>query len=289
MSTPRSRPFADLSLVWFLTSEQMDMTGIAVATTHAEIASGQTEKFLRRFLETGCGTVIAPNRQIYVNRTCPLPATLQAVATKCGFKFVFLDIDLVDDIYVRVGGPVPATIPRLGLTAGPNTMFFRIMREAASIGQNTILLLETDCKFGEAWLERLAAYVSAAGNFWIAGALYDGHGMTDDELILTHINGVALYKVGCVEFNKFLCEVEQYIAWKVKYVSPHIAYDVAIRDFINTRIQGADDVAEWIHWRYVSRCLVPTQLIVNVSCWRDAGIPEKDLNALYNYAILHQK
>ena len=268
------------------------LTGIAVATTHTEIASGQTENFLRRFLESSCGTTIAPTRRIYVNRTCPLPATLQAVAAECGFEFVFLDIDPVDDVYVRYGSSKPASIPRLGLTAGPNTMFFRIMREAAADTNNTILLLETDCKFGEAWLERLAAYVAAAGNFWIAGALYDGHEiMGNHPLIMTHINGVALYRVGCDDFQKMLNDIEQFIEWKVKHGQPHMPYDMAIRECINTKCDSAakTDRTNWIHWRYVNRCVVPTQLIVNASCKEDAIIPEKDLKALYNYAILHQK
>lgn len=264
-----------------------------MATTHTEIVSGQTENFLRRFLETEGGLSTAPFRRIYVNRTCDIPDTLKAAASECGFEFTFLDIDPVEDIYVRCDSNYkPPIIPPMGLIAGPNISFFRVMRDMASVGNDTILLLETDCKFGKAWLERMSAYVTAAGNFWIAGAFYDGHLITDDELMKTHINGVALYKVGCPSFQEFLNEVEKYIIWKVKYDYPRVSYDMAIRDYINIKCQYATNkmnLAEWIRWRYVNRCLVPTQLIVNASCREDASIPEKDFEALYNYAILHQK
>lgn len=266
------------------------MTGIAIATTHAEIASGRTENFLRKMVETAdAGALSKLAYRIYINRPCEIPASLGTLIGKIGFEIVNLNLDPADDIHIpHPVGPVPP----MGLTAGPNITFFRIMRDAAAAGHDTILLLETDCKFGEAWLERLAAYVSSAGNFWIAGALYDGHQIINNDLVLTHINGVALYNVGCATFQEFLNEVEQFIKWKVKYITPHAAYDMEIREYINNKLnQAADrnDISMWTHWRYVNRCLVPTQLIVNASCREDAVIPEKDLKALYNYAILHQK
>ena len=269
------------------------LTGITVATTHAEIASGQTEAFLRKMVETADAAALSKLAyRIYINRPCEIPASLGTLIGEIGFEIVNLNLDPADDIHNQLIEWSTGPVQPMGLTAGPNITFFRIMRDAAAAGHDTILLLETDCKFGTSWLERLAAYVEAAGNFWIAGALYDGHQLMNNDLVMTHINGVALYQVGCAAFQEFLNGVEQFIKWKVKYVTHHAAYDTSIREYINNKLNqaaGKNDIAEWIRWRYVNRCVVPTQLIVNASCKADAVIPEKDLKALYNYAVLHQK
>jgi hypothetical protein len=261
------------------------LTGVAIMTTCAEIESGRTRTFLQRIADSGGCAVPC---YLCVNRMpkdtasladLPIPVTIEN-----------LDINPVEDIYWRGTGQCPTmSIPPMGYAAGPNIAFMKTMRRMAAAGHNTILLLETDCKFGPAWFERLAAYVAAAGNFWIAGALYDGHVHINNPVIYTHINGVALYKVGSAGFQRLIDEVEKYIQWTVRHSDGHIAYDTAIRLCIDHHIEAAKSPADWLHWRYVSRCLIPTQLIVNASCAEDAAIPEKEFQLLYNYAILHQK
>lgn len=254
-------------------------------TTCAEIESGHTRTFLQRIADSGgC----AAPCYLCVNH---MPSTAAALADlPIQVTIENLNIDPIDDVYWRGTGPLPsAPSPPMGYTAGPNIAFIKTMRRMAAAGHDTILLLETDCKFGPAWFNRLAAYVAAAGNFWIAGALYDGSMRVNNSAIYTHINGVALYKVGSAGFQKLIDEVEKYIQWTVKYNYSRIAYDIAIRQCIDYHIEAAKTEADWLHWRYVSRCLIPTQLIVNMSCVEDAAIPEKELQLLYSYAILHQK
>lgn len=261
------------------------LTGVAIMTTCAEIESGRTRTFLQRMADSGGCAVPC---YLCVNRMpkdtaaladLPIPVTIEN-----------LDINPVEDIYWRGTGSAPsAPPPPMGYAAGPNIAFMKTMRRMAAAGHDTILLLETDCKFGPTWFERLVAYVAAAGNFWMAGALYDGRMRMNNSTVYTHINGVALYKVGSAGFQRLIDEVEKYIQWTVKYSYARIAYDMAIRHCIDHYIGAAKTEADWLHWRYVSRCLIPTQLIVNASCAEDAAIPEKELQLLYNYAILHQK
>ena len=109
------------------------------------------------------------------------------------------------------------TVPRLGLSSGPNESFFRSIWKLIKHPSNydSFLLLETDTLFvDKSWLTKCIDFINYH-NFYIAGSRYEGvRNDHKDKDYSDHLNGVAIYK-NCKELHDLLLSTESYIAEEV--------------------------------------------------------------------------
>lgn len=204
-------------------------------------------------------------------------------------KTVNLDLETKDDLYmsykfqhVFVNQKIP--IPIYGTKSGPNIMFLKAINLLRD--QNTSLLLETDCLLAKDWLEKLVNYTEHCNGFWISGATYDGGMYSSDELMLNHINGVALYATGNTYFQIFMKYFDQYLRESIKNNDPFLAYDWAMKIFINENLKSEEN---HLLWKFIKRNYLVNNLIFNYSLKEDEIYQEEKIMKIYNYAILHKK
>jgi len=179
-----------------------------------------------------------------------------------------------ENIYVRDIALAPKSIemPRLGYKSGPNTQFFRTIRENLSHNLfSWAFYCETDCyPLKSKWISRLYQACLSNRNALILGSLYHGTARLGEE-INYHINGNALYNLSKYSQAELLYDVlEKFILLEVADSNHNIAYDVAIetlkhkitskssRNKLLRHLQLTDQVV-----RSLASKVRPTDLIVN--------------------------
>lgn len=106
-------------------------------------------------------------------------------------RFHFLKIDSKDDGYSSRGKS--EAISNLGLSAGPNALFFGAVNFMKKLPHDYFLILETDVlPLKKYWLDGLVSF-SKSNSFLIAGSTYKGLNLYCAETKWEHINGVAIY------------------------------------------------------------------------------------------------
>lgn len=122
-------------------------------------------------------------------------------------KTHFLKIDSKDDNYQRRGSEAES---KLGLSAGPNSLFFGAMNFLKKTKHDYFLVLESDVfALKYYWLDKLNSYIGD-NNFLIAGSTYKGLNKYCAETNWEHINGVAIYK-NCDFLFKLLDSVKLFL------------------------------------------------------------------------------
>jgi hypothetical protein len=202
---------------------------------------------------------------------------------------ISLDLPVEQDLYIRDVDEEKEYIknnklPEYGFKSGPNIMFLKTMDLLKKY--NTSLLLETDCYFGKDWLERLIQYSLHSNGFWISGSIYSGVVLTKSNSInLNHINGVALYSTGNQLFQIFINYFDSFLRECVK-LTPELPYDFAIKMMIDF---GLNYGKNYNLWMFIKRNYLVNNHIFNFSTKEDKFLEEKEIHAVYNYAILHKK
>ncbi len=203
-------------------------------------------------------------------------------------KIINLKLNNQEDLYVpfeheEIFLSKHKIIPDYGTKSGPNLLFFNSMKLLKNY--NTTLLLETDCIFSHDWLEKINNYINYSNGFLISGATYDGGVYSDEDLMLTHINGVALYATGNCLFQSIMEHYEVYFLESVKE-TPNLAYDWGFNIFLKENLQKKENHN---FWKFINRNYVTNKYIFNYSLKQDKEFCKKELMKIYNYAILHKK
>jgi hypothetical protein len=231
------------------------LESIVVTTTSEEITSGK----LNRLIDSLCGE---PRNSldliIFVNNNSYNKLKLNRIFYSKFNKVVIVNSNIhpIDDIYVRSIKKMDY-VPKYGLINGPNTMFFEIIKYCKHY--DTIVLLEYDCIVEKYFSLKCKDYVNSNPPFLISGSKYLGS-VSIDKNISDHLNGVAFYRTGSLEFQNIIEEFRVFLINKVKYSSlKYIAYDVGLCDFIKKRY----------HYLIDNNLYRTTDLIVNYSLEND--------------------
>jgi len=264
---------------------------ISLLITHSEIQNGQYEQFINRFISS-----IKKNEsqkldfKIIVNKNDNLKIKTENLKQLFrNVDIIYLNLEKNDDLYLKNNQKIEK-IPTYGRKSGPNVMFYRGLDICKSY--NTTLFLETDCFFNRLWLTKLKKFIDHCNGFWISGALYDGviPGKAGSE-ICTHINGgVGLYATGNDTFRLFMGYCENFLIEEISNGLVGLAYDTAIKMYIDHIISTNTTQKEDI---LVSKCIrrnyLPNKIIGNFSTINDISLKLKDINKTYNYYIIHKK
>jgi hypothetical protein len=199
-------------------------------------------------------------------------------------EIIYAHITYEDDIYSNVN--TKGYIPELGLTSGPNILFFTALGYCTKY--NTILLLETDCFLKPEVFEVLSNYVDYAGDFYISGAVYCGtHVMRMDHKYFFHLNGVAMYNTGNPLFQNFIEDVYTFMKDSIKNGDHFLPYDVGIMLYV---LNLCNDNGSNFKGREIFSRLQHTRLIVNYSPHQDKDISLAEVNGKFPlHVILHKK
>lgn len=107
-------------------------------------------------------------------------------------KIHFLKIDSKNDTYIARGKE--EALSNLGLSAGPNSLFFGALNYMKNKPYKYLLLLESDViALKYYWLDKILSFTRQK-DFLIAGSKYKGVNPTCRVTGWQHINGVAIYK-----------------------------------------------------------------------------------------------
>lgn len=197
-----------------------------------------------------------------------------------------LDIEAKDNIYVRNKHSLSKFKelgePSLGLSSGPNNLFFNGMNFLSNKDYENYMILETDTRpVKYFWFDRLYKYC-VKNSFLIAGSQYKGNiEIPEDVKWKHHLNGVAIYK-NSEKMHNLLKESKQLILDKIKNFEDNciVNYDVAIYYYIQS--------SESNKKKYKS--VIDTDIITNISLGPDSSILEQDILTKYRKTIiLHQK
>jgi hypothetical protein len=265
------------------------LEAVALITTASEIDNGRFQEFMKQFetMETcNLDFVVFVNK--FTKKTQTLAFRQEIYYYTKAFKSVeihCINIPPHDDIYIKSVLNKPSYFPPLGLCSGPNISFFIAMEYCKKY--DTILLLETDCIVKERAFPALTAYINNAGDFLIAGAVYDGKYYDGNIFSLrhTHLNGVAFYKSGSSEFQQLMENVQSWIAANVskQWLLP---YDIAITQFVLERLKTQNGG----YYRGVLRKLLRTTLILNYSIDATYNTDFNEITRTFpNHQILHIK
>jgi hypothetical protein len=263
---------------------------IALNVTTKEVINGRFSKFITNIVEHTVISKIVESIDMYIflNNSKSVDNVYEDVSRISGiFRSVVVvsfELDDLDDMYIQN----PSTnqkCGKYGFISGPYCMFMKTMEYCQAY--NTTLFLETDCILSNGWLETLYNYTKNAGGFWISGATYDGQTIDvwKDRTIFGHLNGVALYATGNVDFQAFLELFETFFVYAIKNVYNKYGYDHCIRVMVDYFLEKRP--LEY-YWRFVDRNLIRSQYIINCSTSGDSKMLE-DINKLYDHAILHIK
>jgi hypothetical protein len=176
-------------------------------------------------------------------------------------------------------------MPPLGLCSGPNISFFSAVEHCRAY--DTVLILETDCKIKSNCFVDMKKHIDTAGDFLVCGAQYDGRHYGGDIYSSrhTHLNGVAFYKTGSSEFQRFMSEVENWIAYNVQK-GQSLPYDIAMTMFLAEQIKHNRGGS----YRATLRKMIPTTLILNYSIDNASDTDFNYINTYFpNHKILHIK
>lgn len=265
------------------------LQAIVIPTTSWEINKGQFSKFCDNLIRNtedakDIDLVIVVNNSNYSHiRDIP--------NLEYKFKSVYIlntNIPPHEDIYTSI---VPITgVPPLGLTSGPNTLFFETMEYCKRY--NTILLIETDCIVYPNWIDKCKKYVNLTEYFLISGSTYDGYMplYSSTMPMIMHLNGVAFYKTASPIFQFIIQSLKQYIISEVKTRGGSSAYDLMMMDMMLKYLTAPVNFTIHMFWKRVYRYMLKTSLIINVSAKYDSVVTEDEIRSLHkNCVILHKK
>ena len=204
-------------------------------------------------------------------------------------EVINLDLSQEEDLYIKDNEDF-TVVPSHGTKSGPNIMFFESIKLCQKY--NTTLFLETDCFFKFCWLDKIKKFVEHSNGFWVSGGLYDGLvPCKASSIMATHINGgTALYATGDKNFQTFMESARDFVLKQVKNGDHNIAYDYAIKMFIDYNINNAMHQEEDVLlWKLISRQYLPNKLIGNFSTIKDKDLSIEQIDRIYNYYIIHKK
>ena len=263
---------------------------IVYACTKAEFDSGELEKSISRYISRKSSKTYSFDLFIIVDQGdeehyAPL---LDFESDKNINKITIHSLNLTDEenIYVKSKHSLKlfreAGEPELGLSAGPNNLFFGAMNYLADKDYENYLLLETDTRpVKYFWFDELYKYC-VKNDFLIAGSQYKGNAkIPEDAEWKGHLNGVAIYK-NCEKLKNLLSGVKSEIVRRVKEGNHDffINYDIAIYYYTQSSESNKKEY----------KCVIDTDIITNISLGSDAPIREQDILTKYRKTIiLHQK
>jgi hypothetical protein len=207
-----------------------------------------------------------------------------------------LNISEEDNLYyTKTKCPIPSKLPKLGLSSGPNTLFFNSMDFLSELDHEHFLVIECDTKpLKEFWFDLLSDFCRS-NNFFIAGSMYKGELITTEEsgeaksneVWSGHLNGVAIYRNDKTISSVFWKKVRNFIESSVSRKKQiNINYDIATHFFsstydgkkiCNTRNKPESDI-------------IDTDIICNYSLPEHASVDELSILQKYpDTIILHKK
>jgi hypothetical protein len=267
---------------------------ICFLTTSKEINSERFSEFLNHLLSKTPASKISKkiHFKIIVNNN-----NFKMDFDISNLKDIFLDVEIVnlnlseeEDIYINYYDSYTVKkMPKFGLKSGPNIAFFKTIEICKKY--NTILLLESDCLFGDNWLERINNYVEHANGFLISGAIYDGNMFVkSNSAMMNHINGgTAFYATGSSVLQNLIKIFSMFLEKQISGGMPHMAYDYALKLFIDHGLDTARESSTRKIWHFIYRNYVPNKLILNYSAKQDSNNHHVNIFKKHNYAILHKK
>ncbi len=197
-----------------------------------------------------------------------------------------MNISQADDVYtkeVTLFKFEELGAPWLGLSMGPNLLFFQAMDYLRTQPESHSLLLETDSyPVREGWYDRLLQY-TVNNDFLIAGSHYKGNTHIPDSAEWKwHLNGVAIYR-NCWDLKRLLTDAKadivkrvssgQFYQWNFD-VAIHMALQLPKYKNVKCKLQ---------------RC-INIDLIANMTLPDDAKITDKEVMFKYpKVYILHKK
>lgn len=150
-------------------------------------------------------------------------------------NIISLNIKKRDNIYISSSSKNLNQIPQLGLSAGPNQLFFKSSDYIKKLNYKNFLILESDClPTSKYWFDYLNKECSI-NNFLILGSKYKGEKISyANGFFANYLNGVAIYK-NSKQLHEILDSVKKYIIYSVskKAFSHKLNYDTAICHFLN--------------------------------------------------------
>lgn len=183
-----------------------------------------------------------------------------------------------DNIYYRSAPENFQNPPRLGLSHGPNFLFFEAFKVVKELAYRNVLLIESDTKAvcsSDLWIDTVIEYIKKE-DFIIAGSKYKGSVDIKGQYWENHLNGVAIYKNN-EALHEILSGTEKYIEKNIKKYDYRLNFDVAIDLYLN------DFPEQKILYK-------DTDFIVNASHPLDAGRPAIEiLMQNPNAKIIHKK
>jgi hypothetical protein len=271
------------------------LEAVIVPLTSREITTNTFQKFADNILLTTSSArhlymILFVNNADY-KKSDVYPTFLKTIRQlKKVFKNIFvvnLKLEKDDDIYSLTA--TGEFIPKYGCVSGPNLLFLGAMNFCKRF--NTVLLLETDCILKEDWVVACDNYVTYGGTFLISGSTYDGIGNLHlhfkNPAPFFHINGVAFYNTGSDVFQKVISELDRYLIYYAKNVSPINAYDIVLTYMIFDQFNQLNNFK---FWKYVYRNIVKNTLIINCSLHMDKSISIHTIHRLFpSCVILHKK
>lgn len=267
------------------------LEAIALITTTHEIESGRFQIFMKQFEDMpDCNLdfIVFTNKYTYKTQTLAFRQEIYHYTKSFkNVEIICLNIHPDDDIYMRREEfyKTKKTLPKLGLCAGPNISFFSAMDFCKKY--DTTFLIETDCIIRKDALYTFKNFSQCVGDFLIVGSKYDGRHYSGNILDIkhTHLNGVALYKTGSLEFQSLLIDVENWIV-KNTPTSMSLPYDIAITMFVLEQISTGNNS----YYRNVLRRMITTPLILNYSIDNFHETNMDDILKYYpNHKVLHIK
>jgi hypothetical protein len=143
-----------------------------------------------------------------------------------GLRMTFFDLPRSVNYYLRRNDPKD---PRFCTKSGPNVFFLATMAQCAEYEYT--LQLESDClPVRPGWLDAAEHEVTGAGisEPWVVGPGYYGESRLQASF-RAHINGNAIYRTGCPQFQQFI--VEEFMPLMMELISDGVndlAYDTVM-------------------------------------------------------------
>ena len=263
---------------------------IAYACTKREFDSGELQGSIERYISRKSSKSYSFDLFIIIDQGDEdhYASLLDFESDRSINKVIIHSLHLPDEenIYVRSKHSLKlfkeAGEPELGLSAGPNNLFFGAMNYLADKDYENYLLLETDTRpVKYFWFDGLYKYC-VKNDFLIAGSQYKGNAeIPEDAEWKDHLNGVAIYK-NCKRLNDLLSGAKSEIVRRVKEGDHDffINYDIAI--YYHTQSSESN--------KKEYKSVIDTDIITNISLGADSSIREQDILTKYRKTIiLHQK
>jgi hypothetical protein len=189
-----------------------------------------------------------------------------------------------DNIYHRpwIHPEKPDKVPRLGLSNGPNMLFYETIKHLEKTKYKYILMIETDTvPTSSEWFDVCYNYaVESPKNWVITSSKYKGKDTNNlESWHSSYLNGVAIYRNNS-EFHQLMKKSEAFVEHIVKtnHFEQFINYDVAHDHYVRT-------YEPW-HANRLKDC----DFIVNMSPETDSDADiEQVLQQYPNCVILHNK